>query len=208
MSLRAETDSSVTTTLTGFYSIDEVIRGLEAIIEASISTNSRTGYFAALYHKVTVRVKEGIDKGEFEDPKRMEIFDVLFATRYLDAYKQWSNSENPTSPWLVAMKTTKRFSPLVLQHLLLAMNAHINVDLGIAVVELARKSNNDLQTLRKDFMSINNILGSLTLEVANQINKVSPLMSLFGLHTTNSSLLIQFSLSNARDGSWNIGGRP
>lgn len=200
-----------TTTLTSmplvpekFPSIDEVIAELGTIINDSINTNSRAGYFAALYQKVTIRVKEGIANGEFDDNARMEKFDVIFAMRYLEAIKQWKNGTRPTAPWQVAFDTTNRTFPLVLQHLLLGMNAHINLDLGIAAVGLSRQLNQDIQLLRKDFMSINAILGALTLEVSNQINRVSPLLSLFGLHATNTSLLIQFSLSNARDGSWNF----
>jgi hypothetical protein len=62
--------------------IDEVINQLEKIIKESIDTRSRIGFFAALYHKVTVRVKEGILKNEFEDGARMEQLDVVFANRY------------------------------------------------------------------------------------------------------------------------------
>ena len=160
--------------------IDDILAQLQVIIDLCIKSNSRIGYFAALYHKVTLKVKEGIRNREFEDGIRMEKFDVIFAKRYLDAVTQWNADVEPTPPWLVSFKATVRHSPLLLQHLLLAMNAHINFDLAIAAVELARTGYN-IQALRRDFMSINNILGSLALEVTTQINKVSPLMSLLNL---------------------------
>jgi len=47
--------------------IDEVIVHLDDIIARSIREQSRLGYFAALYRKVTVKVKEGIAQGRFED---------------------------------------------------------------------------------------------------------------------------------------------
>ncbi|HZH78927.1 MAG TPA: DUF5995 family protein [Archangium sp.] len=46
-------------------SIDDVIARLEGIIEECIATRSRLGYFAALYNRVTLAVREGIRKGEF-----------------------------------------------------------------------------------------------------------------------------------------------
>jgi len=46
--------------------IDDVIRQLEGIIARSIREKSRLGFFAALYHKVTIRVREGIAAGQFE----------------------------------------------------------------------------------------------------------------------------------------------
>ena len=181
--------------------IDDVLTRLEEIIDHSISANNRAGYFAALYHKVTRSVKEGIQKGQFDDGARMEKLDVLFANRYLLAYEQWKNSLPVTGSWQIAFETTKRSSPLLLQHLLLGMNAHINLDLGIAAVETAAKD--DLKNISNDFNSINIIIASLTYELLRDINRVSPLLSLIGLHATNyNSLIIQFSIANARDGAW------
>jgi Family of unknown function (DUF5995) len=42
--------------------IDEVIHQLESLVASCIESNSRIGYFASLYHKVTLKVKEGILK--------------------------------------------------------------------------------------------------------------------------------------------------
>jgi hypothetical protein len=182
--------------------IDEVILRMEQLIEKCMRTNSRLGYFASLYHKVTVRVKEGIDNNEFEDNERMEMFDVLFASRYLDAMDAMETGAAITGSWQVAIDSSKKLSVVILQHLLMGMNAHINLDLGIAAAEITRGG--DIQEIRKDFNTINSILGSLVFEILNQLNKVSPLLSLFGLSANNDSLLIQFSLINARDGAWNF----
>lgn len=180
--------------------IEEVILQLEQIISDSKESNSRIGYFTALYHKVTVRVRDGILKKEFEDNERMERFDVIFANRYLDAVRQWQNKQTPSGPWQEAFAASKKSSTLVLQHLLLGMNAHINFDLGIAAVEAS--GSRDMHEIRKDFNSINDILGSLTFDVLTEINRISPLLSLMGLHAANPSILVQFSIGNARDGAW------
>ncbi len=47
--------------------IDEVVARIDDIIDQSRADNSRIGYFAALYRKVTVGVRDGIAAGEFED---------------------------------------------------------------------------------------------------------------------------------------------
>lgn len=182
--------------------IDEVIDQLETIITESEATRDRIGYFAALYHKVTVRVKQGILTHEFEDGARMEKLDVLFANRYLAAVQQFRNKEQTSGSWQTAFEASRKRSVLVLQHLLLGMNAHINFDLGIAAVETA--GTNDIRSIRADFNSINTIIGSLIFEVMNELNRVSPLLSLFGFHATNESILIQFSIANARDGAWSF----
>ena len=181
--------------------IDEVLSQLEKIIHDSQQAGDRIGYFAALYYKVTSRVKEGIAKNEFEDGPRMERLDVLFANRYLTALDQWKNGRPPSGCWKVALDATRRPSLLVLQHLLLGMNAHINLDLGVATVEVMQGQ--PIDSIQIDFDAINTIISSLTYQVIHEINQISPLLSLMGLNAGNTdSLLIQFSIDNARDGAW------
>lgn len=181
--------------------IDEVISSLEQIISDSIRTNSRLGYFAALYYKVTVSVKHGIDTHQFQNGSRMEKLDVLFANRYLTAHAQWVSGQPPTASWKLAFETAEKRTPLVLQHLLLGMSAHINLDLGIVAVEVMGQE--PLEDLHNDFDMINTIISSLTYQVLSDLTRISPLLSLLGLHAGNSnSVLIQFSIDNARDGAW------
>lgn len=73
-------------------SINEVINELEKIISESEKTNNPLGYFAVLYRKVTIKVKEGIEYNLFDDSPRMEKLDVIFAKRYIDAYYAWLKS--------------------------------------------------------------------------------------------------------------------
>jgi len=180
--------------------INDILAQLEIIIADSVRTESRMGYFAALYYKVTAGVKDGITKGQFENGPRMAQFDVVFAKRYLDALNAWKNNEPLSASWRAAFEAVNSRSLLVLQHLLLGINAHINLDLGIAAVAV---SGGRLDTVQKDFVAINTIISSLTYQVLNDIDRVSPLLSLLGLHADNqTSILIQFSIDNARDGAW------
>ncbi|MBZ4037435.1 DUF5995 family protein [Flavobacterium sp. 17A] len=185
--------------------IKEVLSCLEAIITEAEATNSRLGYFAALYHKVTLKVDEDIQNRLFENPERLELLDVLFANRYLYALHEWKIDKNSTKvskSWKIAFESSENSSILILQHLFLGMNAHINYDLGIAVKE-ANDNGCSIDELRRDYNAINNILSSLTYSVINKLNIVSPLISLIGLTGNKSnSLLVQFSLGNARDGAW------
>jgi hypothetical protein len=181
--------------------IDEVISELERIIDKCISEKNTAGYFAALYYKVTCAVKEGIKNGDYEDGPRMERLDVLFASRYIDAWNAWQNKQQTTGSWDIAFKETKNKFTLILQHLLLGINAHINLDLGIAAVQTSE--NKDLHALRRDFIRINALLSSLMLDVLNDLNRVSPLTSLLGLHAKNSkSMILNFTIESARDGAW------
>jgi hypothetical protein len=86
--------------------IEEVINRLTEIIDQSKKQNSPLGYFAVLYRKVTIRVRDGILNQEFADNPRMEKLDVLFAQRYIRAYDQWAAVKRPPkagkSPFLQA----------------------------------------------------------------------------------------------------------
>ena len=52
--------------------IDDVIEALDEIIQECKDNQVPLGYFAALYRKVTIQVKEGIAEDFFDDGPRME----------------------------------------------------------------------------------------------------------------------------------------
>jgi len=183
--------------------IDEVISALEKIIAHAAQTKSRTRYFATLYLNVTKSIKDGIAKGQFQNGARMEKLDVVFANRYLQAYYQWQNKETLSACWKLAFQETEKSSVLIIEHLMLGISAHINLDLGIATAQIQTSSGEALQNIHDDFDTINTIISSYTYKTLTELDKVSPFLSLLGLHAGNSSsVLIQFSTENARDGAW------
>ncbi len=181
-------------------SIDAVIVALDEIVEHSIDNNSALGYFAALYRRVTREVAIGIDAGVFQDGKRMEELDVIFANRYLAAYDAHRRGETVTGSWLAAFDVENRAGLSALQHLLLGMNAHINLDLGIATCEVARGTP---MPLKADFMKINEILGSQINATQNRIARfVRPLRLVDRLLGSIDEQLSLFSIGYARDKAW------
>lgn len=183
--------------------IEEVIWQLDEIIAMSIQTKSKLGYFASLYRMVTVRVKEGIINNQFENGARMEQLDVCFANFYLNALNDHFN-EKPTSlSWDVAFRCTRKRRPIVLQHLLLGMNAHINLDLGVAAAMTCE--NSDILSLHDDFMKINDILASLVDEVRSELDQISPWIGFLDrIDWKASKAMINFSMEKARDYAWNF----
>jgi len=181
--------------------IDDVISRLEEIIQESKKTNSTCGYFASLYQKVTIKVKEGIDCEFFEDGKRMEQLDIIFAKRYLDAYSAWQRKEEVAESWKIAFEKSDEYWPIVLQHLLLGMNAHINLDLGIAAAEVAKNQN--IKDLENDFNKINELLASLVNDVQDRLANIWPLLrKILKMASSVDDFLVDFSMELARDGAW------
>lgn len=180
--------------------IDEVIDLLEEIINDSKAKESTTGYFAALYKKVTISVKEKLNTGYFDDDQRMELLDVQFANRYFEAYFNYKNGNAITQSWEKAFKYSTDNKLIVIQHLLLGMNAHINFDLGIAAEKI---SAGKIEALHDDFNRINQLLAEMVEEIQQDLSGIWPTLSKILKWLKNiDNFLIDFSMNKARDGAW------
>lgn len=152
------------------HTIEDVLNELDRIIEDAVQSNDYLGVFAFIYWRTTQRIQEGIVQGEFANAEKMERFDVAFAKRYIDAYWQFKNGQTPTQSWLTSFHA--RLQKLTLmQHLLMGMNAHINLDLGIVAAEAA--PGEKIQEIEADFMKVNKLLASLTDEMQERMGRVS-----------------------------------
>jgi hypothetical protein len=185
-------------------SIDDVLKVLDSIISRAVVENDTLGYFAALYRQVTFEVKNGIENNFFDDGPRMEKLDVVFAKRYIDAYYSWKDNRPVTQSWKAAFSYCRRNEPIVLQHLLMGMNAHINFDLGIAAAEISRGVN--IELLKNDFNKINEILSMQVNGVQKNLSVIWPMLKKILSKTGKfDNFLVDFSMEIARDGAWNFG---
>jgi hypothetical protein len=131
----------------------------------------------------------------------MEKLDVIFAQRYLDAWEQWQGGREVTASWRIAFEAAANSNAIVMQHLLMGINAHINLDLGIAAAKTMEGYR--LDDVQKDFNAINAILADLVDEVQHKIGKVSRLMFLADNYCRRyDEMLVCFSINKARDGAW------
>jgi len=186
--------------------IDEVIAQLNAVIDRARREKSRLGYFAVLYRNVTIKVKEGIAAGHFEDGERMERLDVIFANRYLDAYECFRRGGQTTKCWNASFRSAARWRPLVLQHLLLGINAHINLDLGVAAA--LTSPGDQLPSLKHDFDEINKILHSMIDDVEDKLGMVWMALRLLDrLGWRVDETLVSFSIDTARVAAWDVAQR-
>jgi len=181
--------------------IDDVLTTLDYIILEAEKNGDPTGYFAVLYQRVTLRVKEEIEAGFFDDGPRMEKLDVTFAMQYIDAWYEWKENKRVSQSWTAAFTFTQKKWPVVLQHLLMGMNAHINLDLGVAAATISTPAT--IHELRDDFYRINEILSMLVNDVQNNLSAVWPTLKKILAKTGKlDNLLVDFSMQKARDGAW------
>jgi Family of unknown function (DUF5995) len=181
--------------------IEQVIAELEKLLTWSKESSSRIGFFACLYLDVTKAIRQAMVDGVFDNPARIEQLDVVFAGRYLTALKQFQTGGTPTGCWGFAFATCRRWWPTVMQHLIIAANAHINLDLGVAVAEVVPAA--ELTSFEPDFETVNSVLASLVPTVENGLGLIFPLLAritkLFGLE---ESWLIDLNMKIARARAW------
>ena len=113
----------------------------------------------------------------------------------------FKNKEKPSGCWESTFLQSTGYWPIVLQHLLLGMNAHINLDLGIAAAQV--NPGDQIHSLKNDFDKINEILASLVKSVQDDLSQMWPTL-IWILKKTRKvdSFLINFSMKLARDGAW------
>jgi hypothetical protein len=182
-------------------SIQEVLDRLDEEIEIAVQNGSRTAYFACLYRGVTQRVLDGIRAGRFQDGPRMERLDVAFANRYLAAIGAYRRNEQASRSWQLSFDAARLKRLVILQHLLLGMNAHINLDLGIAAAQVAPGS--ALPPLKRDFDEISRLLGEMLDDVQSRIARVSPWMGLLDrVGGRTDEQICSFCLGGSRDLAW------
>lgn len=173
--------------------INEVAEELRSLARAS---DDATGYFAALYARVTSRIATSVAQGGFEDGERMDRFATTFAELYTRTYGQ-----HPVRPrcWQATFDVAGDGRLIIVQHLLLGINAHVNHDLAQAVVAVADRTG-DLPGVRPDFDAINDILATAYNGLLGDLDRVSRWAN--EAATLGGGRLFHFSLVRARDQAW------
>ncbi|HEX2211083.1 MAG TPA: DUF5995 family protein [Longimicrobium sp.] len=185
--------------------IDQVLLRLNGILDDALRGGTRIGYFAALYERVTTNVRRALVAGNvFQDNPRMERLDVVFANRFLAAWDAHASGGTPSQSWQVAFRLLDDPGPLVVQHLLVGMNAHINLDLGIAAATVA-PSPEALESLWPDFKMINQVLSRLVIVVEDELGEISPrLKRIEEIAPGLEDRLFDFGIDVARDFAWSL----
>jgi hypothetical protein len=181
--------------------VDDVLKTLAAIVTDTKARADPLGYFAALYRQVTLRVKAGIEQGTFDDGPRMARFDALFANQYLAAYERFCANQPTSRVWQFAFDRCRSGGLIILQNLLVSINAHINLDLGVVAGTTFRGQ--ALEDFHDDFNRINDVLASLIPATRTTVEQFSPLLGdLTAFGGGDVALALEFSVDTARDDAW------
>lgn len=163
-------------------------------------------WFNVLYLAVTEAVADAVAAGNvYADVAWIVHLDVVFANLYFDAV---ARSLDATTPLPRAWQPLfdSRFDPHVarIQYALAGMNAHINRDLVLALVQ----THNDMGTVPdrdsihfQDFTVVDDILASVEAQM-KPILLTGVLPALDGTLGTLDDILAMWSVSHARQAAW------
>jgi hypothetical protein len=154
---------------TPVHSIDDVILRMEEL-DAALPAKDGVAYFNRLYLATTQNVAAAASDGSFLKRDFLLALDVAFANLYFAALRANESGVAPPPAWrpLLAARQSSDIAPL--QFALAGMNAHINRDLPVALVEtfvaltlqMARPSDE-----ASDYDRINEVLAETEAEVAS-----------------------------------------
>lgn len=187
--------------MTKALTITDVLLQLDEIIALCKQRQSRIGYFAVLYKRMTLAVQQGILNNSFEDGKRMEQLDVNFANRYIQAWEAYTTKQPCSDAWCFVFDACETKNKVVLQHLMLGINTHINLDLAIAAVETS--PGDKIHGLKNDFEKINELIAALSQSIQDSLTKIWwPLKFISRITNKREEAVLNFSINTARKASW------
>lgn len=171
-------------------SVDDVRRMLQRCVDVAREENSAAGYFPLLYLWETEDIAAAADAGTFSSPDQLRSMIVAFSNRFFAAREQFRRNAPAAKAWSLAFNAA-RSSNLVVLHLLLAINAHINVDLGVAAAETG--------VLGDDFSRVDGILAQGVVRVQAKLNRTTPVLRVLDtLGGGFDEMLTIYSLKAAR----------
>jgi len=162
----------------------------------ALAAADASGYFPALYSRVTARIGAAIEQGTFTDGPGLDGFATRFASHYVAAADDRAHA--PRS-WQASWNVASDQRLLIVQHLLLGINAHVNYDLPRAVVEVA-DARGDLASIRHDFDAVNDVLAATYVDVVEDLDRVSRWVN--SAVRLGGGRVFNFSLRLARTRAW------
>jgi hypothetical protein len=183
-------------------SIAEVISRMEAISTA-LPASDGLACFNRMYLEVTEKVDSQVTAGFFADPAFVIQLDVTFAGLYFAAVDAADRSETVPAAWrpLIEQRADDRINPV--QFALAGMNAHINHDLPIAVVQtcLALGTAPAAGEHHADYQKVDELLDAIEQSIRQSFESRPELLVDRHLQAV-CNLISTWSIGSARDVAW------
>ncbi len=182
----------------GVPTVDQILARMTALAPG-FPPGDGVGVFHRMYLTVTELIHDRLAGPYFADPAALAILDALFAGRYLAAVDADAAGAPPPACWRPLLELRHRPGIHPLQFALAGMNAHIEHDLPLAVLDAARRLGRDPVAFEADYHRINDLLAQVEAQVREELlpepeplQLADPLLHILGV----------WSIDRARDAAW------
>lgn len=187
-------------------SVDEVAACLEKIELHCRSASDARGVFATAYLQITRAIGAEILRGGFIDNEWTTRYLVGFGNQYRRALLAYELGDHESIPraWRIAFDTACKGRGLVIQHLLLGINAHINYDLALTLGAVGIDPDRDDKYA--DHTRVNAILGAATEQLKSSVSRMyAPVLERLDWFAGRiDDEMARFSVERARDHAWSF----
>ncbi len=183
------------------------IKGVETRMEAiaaPLAESDGVARFNELYLAVTRAVAKEAGSEGYEDPAFISRLDVVFADLYFSAVDASADAKKVPKAWapLFEKRHTKGIAPL--QFAIAGMNAHINHDLAVSLVDVCDEWGIDLDegtTQHRDYLVVNGTLERVEGEIKARYTTgiIGDIDKLAG---PLDDVVANWSVARARDNAW------
>lgn len=153
----------------------EVLQQMQALIDEWRAARDARAIFLRCYQLMTANMLGAVQAGQFHDPPWVSRLLHHFATYYFSALDQYDQAA-PDTPavWLFAFERTFATDQSPLQKLMLGVNAHINYDLVLTLLDMLQPEWDRLSPTERgrryeDHCQINAIISATIDGVQDQI---------------------------------------
>jgi hypothetical protein len=183
--------------------IDPVVARM-AEIASTLPEADGVARFNDLYLAVTCAVAAEVSGDGFEDPGFLSSLDVAFAGRYFAAFDAAGLGRPVPHAWAPLFEARGRRDIAPVQFALAGMNAHINFDLCLAVVDVCQELGTepgDDSPQHRDYLRVNGILARVEEEVKRRFETELLEVADDALGRLDD-VIAMWSVARARDAAW------
>ena len=187
-----------------YSTLDDVVRDFSALETTLRARQDRRCIFVTLYGVVSTEMRDRVAANAFNDPVWVHRYAVAFATLYrkaFDAYDAGKTGDVPKA-WRLCFDAAAAGTGLVVQDMLLGINAHVNNDLPLALDRVSIGPNRNNR--RRDHDAVNAVLAAVTERATQRIAALDApgLPAIDACAGELDEMLTLFSLETARDSAW------
>lgn len=128
-----------------YVEVAETHERLEGLLAAFRAREDRRAAFLSIYAEMTGGVAQRLHEDGFDDTDWVGRYLVAFANLYREAVHAYERDDLAAlaDPWQLAFDAADAGDSLVIQDVLLGINAHINYDLSLAVHDAGVRTDRD-----------------------------------------------------------------